>query len=121
MCPYPFYQIMRLSKDKKQIRYQMVMYALEYGIKPAARLYATTPKTVRKWIKRFKETGYEGLRDLSQRPKHSPRAIPNDIVDYIVKLKAKYKRLGAEQVKILEDLPVSAKTIPEDMAKIRCI
>ncbi|MCM8756476.1 MAG: hypothetical protein NC817_00355 [Candidatus Omnitrophica bacterium] len=31
-------------------------------------------------------------------------------MDYIVKLKAKYKRLGAEQIKILEKIPVSAKT-----------
>jgi len=48
MCPYPWYQVMRLSKDKKQQRYQMVIYAKEHGIKPTARLYATNPKTVRK-------------------------------------------------------------------------
>ncbi|MCM8795740.1 MAG: helix-turn-helix domain-containing protein [Candidatus Omnitrophica bacterium] len=90
MCPYPYYQIMRISKDKKQQRYQVVMYAKEYGVKPAARLYAMTPKTVRKWVKRFKESGYEALSDLSQRPKHSPCAIAGDIVEHIVKLKAKY-------------------------------
>jgi transposase-like protein len=102
---------MRLSKDKKQQRYQMVMYAKEFGVKPAARLYATTPKTVRKWIKRFKEGGYEALGDLSRRPKHSPCAVPSDTAEHIVKLKVKYKRLGAEQVKILEELSLSAKTI----------
>jgi len=53
MCPYPWYQIMRISKDKKQQRCQMVMYAKEHGIKPSARLYATGPKTVRKWLRRF--------------------------------------------------------------------
>jgi len=68
MCPYPWYQVMRLSKDKKQQRYQMVIHAREHGVKPTARLYAASPKTVR-------------------------------------------KRLGADQVKILEDIPVSSKTM----------
>ena len=66
MCPYPWYQVMRLSKDKKQQRYQMVTYAKEHGVKPASRLYATSPKTVRKWLMRFIEGGYQAL-DLSGR------------------------------------------------------
>jgi transposase-like protein len=97
MCPYPWYQVMRLSKDKKQQRYQMVIHAKEYGIKPAARLYATSPKTARKWLTRFKEGGYQALGDLSRRPHHSPRAIQDDLEKKIVALKPYYKRLGASQ------------------------
>ena len=111
MCPYPWYQVMRLSKDKKQQRYQMVIHAKEHGVKPTARLYATTPKTVRKWLMRFIEDGYQALDDMSRRPHYSPRAVPEDDARHIVKLRAKYKRLGAEQVKVLENLAPSAKTI----------
>jgi len=111
MCPYPWYQVMRLSKDKKQQRYQMVIHAREHGVKPTARLYATSPKTVRKWFLRFIEGGYKALDDLSRRPHYSPNAVPEDDAKHIVKLKAKYKRLGAEQVKILESLSTSSKTI----------
>ena len=111
MCPYPWYHVMRFSKDKKQQRYQMIMYALSHGIKPTARIYDTTPKTVRKWIKRFRQGNYQALEDLSRRPKHSPNSLPPEMSAHIVKLKSKYKRLGAEQVKILENLPVSPKTI----------
>jgi len=111
MCPYPWYQVMRLSKDKKQQRYQMVIYAKEYGIKPAARRYATSPKTVRKWLMRFIEGGYQALGDVSRRPHFSPGAISDERERIIVALKSKYKRLGADQVKILENLPESAKTI----------
>jgi len=89
----------------------MVIYAKEHGVKPAARLYATTPKTVRKWLMRFIEGGYKDLADLSRRPHYSPRAVPKDDAKHIVKLKDKYKRLGAEQVKTLENLTTSAKTI----------
>ncbi len=90
MCPYPYYQIMRLSKDKKQIRYQMVIYAREHGIKPAARLYATEPKTVRKWLSRFEQGGYQALEDMSRAPHHSPNKTPETRVREILRLKAEY-------------------------------
>ena len=89
----------------------MVIYAKEHGVKPAARLYATTPKTVRKWLLRFIEGGYQALADQSRRPHHSPRQVPEEDAKHIVKLKGTYKRLGADQVKTLEKLPTSAKTI----------
>ena len=111
MCPYPWYQVMRLSKDKKQQRYQMVIHAKEHGVKPAARRYATGPKTVRKWLLRFIEGGYQALDDLPKKPHYSPRAISDARAKKIVALKAVYKRVGADQVKILENLPESAKTI----------
>jgi transposase len=89
----------------------MVQYALKNGIKPAARVFHTSPIVVRKWLKRFKETGYEGLLDLSHKPHHSPRETPQNIKDHIVKLKKKYHRLGAKQVKTLEGLKQAPKTI----------
>jgi transposase InsO family protein len=38
----------------------------------AAREFHTTPKTVRRWVNRFKNEGVEGLRDRSSRPLSSP-------------------------------------------------
>ncbi len=111
MCPYPWYQVMRLSKDKKQQRYQMVIHAKEHGVKPTARLYATGPKTVRKWLNRFNEGGYQALADNSRRPRYSPNATTPQESKKIVALKSKYKRVGAEHVKILENLNISSKTI----------
>jgi len=89
----------------------MVQYAFKHGVKPAARVFGTSPPIVRKWLKRFKEQGYFGLVDLSRRPHHSPRATPQHIKDHIVKLQKKYRRLGAAQVKTLEKLPQAPKTI----------
>ena len=39
----------------------MVDYALEHGMKPAAREFKTTVKTVKKWVKRFREDPENGL------------------------------------------------------------
>ena len=112
MCPLSYYQIMRNCKDKRAHRYQMVQYALSHGVKPTARVFGTSPPVVRKWLERFKEQGYAGLPDLSRKPHHSPRTTPQAIKDHIVALrKNKYRRLGAAQVKVLENLSQAPKTI----------
>ena len=111
MCPYKYYHVMKDSKDKKQWRYQMVQKALEIGVKPAARVFNTSPPVVRKWRDQFLVEGYAGLEDRSHRPHHSPRETPGYIKEHIVALKGKYKRLGAEQVRVLEDLPQAPKTM----------
>lgn len=111
MCPLSYYQIMRNCKDKRAHRYQMVQYALSHGVKPTARIFGTSPPVVRKWLGRFKESGYAGLADLSRRPHHSPRATAQDIKEHIVGLQKKYRRLGAVQVRTLEGLKQAPKTI----------
>ncbi len=111
MCPYQYYQIMKISKDKKHIRYQMVQHALKHGIKPTARKFHTSPNVVRKWIKRLDSKGYLGLNDQSRRPHYSPNETSRDLKEHAIILKGKYKRLGAEQIKTLEDFPMSPKTM----------
>ncbi len=111
MCPYTYYHVMKHSKDKKQWRYQMVHQALAKGIKPTARCFHTSPRVVRKWALRLKIQGYAGLEDRSHRPRSSPRETPQQIKDQVISLKGKYKRLGAEQIRILENLTLAPKTI----------
>jgi hypothetical protein len=45
--------IIRQSKEPKLFRYELVRFANEHGVKPAARAFKTTPKTVRKWLARW--------------------------------------------------------------------
>lgn len=89
----------------------MVQKALKDGVKPAARSFNTSPHVVRKWLKRFKTEGYAGLSDRSHKPHLSPRKTPENVRVYIVGLKKKYKRIGAEQIKTLEDLKMAPKTM----------
>ena len=111
MCPYPYYQVMRQSKDKKFWRYQMVLHCFKHGVKPAARAFKTSPTVVRFWRDRFHHEGYPGLNDKSHKPHSSPRATPEDVKEHIVSLKKIYKRVGAEQVRDIENLPQAPKTI----------
>ena len=55
-------------------RESMVRAVVDDGLSVAtvARLYRTTPKTVAKWVARFRAEGIDGLRDRSSRPHSSP-------------------------------------------------
>jgi len=59
-------------------REAMVRSVVEGGLSQAdaAFQFNTTPKTVAKWVKRFREDGVEGLRDRSSRPYSSPSQTP---------------------------------------------
>jgi transposase len=111
MCQISYYQIMRNSKDKKQLRYQMVQYAIKHGNKPCARDFNTTVKTVRKWRNRFDIDGYLGLNSLSTRPNNSPNKTDKDTELKVIKAKKRYKRIGADHIRIKEDIKQSTKTM----------
>jgi transposase-like protein len=51
-------------------RETMVRSAVEGGLSKvtAARQFHVTPRTVAKWVRRFRADGVEGLRDRSSRP-----------------------------------------------------
>ena len=55
-------------------REAMVRSVTENGLSKAAaaRQFNTTPKTVAKWVERFRAEGVDGLRDRSSRPLSLP-------------------------------------------------
>jgi len=111
MCPIPYYTIMRKSKDKKFLRLQLILSVEQYGIKQTARRFNTTRNTVRKWYRRWLQDHYKGLEELSRRPHTSPYALSQTARNNLVALKKKYKRIGADTIKTIENLPYSSKTI----------
>jgi len=111
MSPYPYYDIMRKSKDPTYLRYRMVISAQERGVKPTARLFGTTPKTVRKWVQRWKAQGWEGLQEHSRVPHHPAQRIPPEARDQALALKRQLPAWGAARIKRLFQLPISDKTI----------
>src|SRR6516225_881797 len=60
-------------------REAMVRSVVEGGLSKAAaaRQFNTTPKTVAKWVKRFRTEGVAGLRDRSSRPHSLPGQTPS--------------------------------------------
>lgn len=61
VVPEELYDNQPLEK-KWEIRYQMVMMALEKGNKPTARYFHTYPATVRRWVRKYQAYGIDGLK-----------------------------------------------------------
>ena len=111
MCPINYYTTMRNCKDKRLLRYHLVIYAREHGIKPAARTFKTTVKTVKKWLSRYRPGSLQGLEDRSKAPKSLKCKIPEDQRRKAIKLKKKLKSFGAARVKRDYGLTISEKAI----------
>ena len=71
----------------------------------------TTPKTVRKWVKPYKESGYRALNDSSRAPHHPPNQITPEQRDEVLRLKKKHPSWGSERLKIEYNLSLSKKAI----------
>jgi transposase len=111
MCPRDYYTNMRSCKDPKYLRYEMVRFAREYGIKPAARAFKANRKTVKKWLSRWEPGSLRGLENLSRAPKSPKCKIPSDQRKKAIKLKKKLKSFGAGRIKRDYGLSISEKAI----------
>ncbi len=111
MCPIPYYTMKRQSKDPQYLRFQLARQAQEQGIKPTAKLFATTPKTVRKWLQRWIPGTLQGLADQSRAPKHPFRRILPAQRQKAIELKRQLPSWGAQRIKRDYELPISEKAI----------
>jgi len=73
--PLSYPEVIRHMKPESryQLRLHLVQSAREIGVKPTARLYGTSPQTVRKWAHRYRVQKRSGLGDRS----HAPHACPH--------------------------------------------
>lgn len=87
------------KQGKFDYRYKMVRFAIKHGNKPCRREYDVSVKTVRKWVKRYKEEGLKGLEDRSQKPKNSPNKCSESFEKKVIKLRKQTKNtFGAEKL-----------------------
>jgi transposase len=80
------HQNARLTPKGREV---MVRAVVDHGLSQAtaARRFNTTPKTVSKWVKRFRAEGAAGLRDRSSRPLSSPSQTPLTTCDAVEALR----------------------------------
>jgi transposase len=102
---------MRKSKDPKWLRFEMVRYAREHGVKPAARAFQTTPKTVRKWLQRWHPGTLRGLEDRRGEPRKRDSRIDPRQRQRAIGLKKTLKSWGAERIRETFGLTISEKAI----------
>jgi len=90
-------------------REEMVRTVVDAGLcyAAAARKFNTTPKTVAKWVNRFRAEGVDGLRDRSSRPLSSDSQTPQATCDAVEALRR--RRYTGQQ--IAHELGISAATV----------
>jgi len=71
----------------------------EYGISELADLYGVSRKTVYKWVERFEQHGWEGLKNQSRAPHHHPNATEPDIEKALLELKGRWSLWGAPKLR----------------------
>jgi transposase InsO family protein len=93
-------------------REEMVRAVVDSGMSKAAaaRRFNSTPKTVGKWVNRFKAEGVDGLRDRSSRPLSSPSQTP-PITCAAVEALRRQRYTGAQIAAELDVSPASVSRI----------
>ena len=79
----------------------MVKYAVEHGVKPAARVFKTSPKTVRQWRDRWRDDNYSkrSLCDRSRAPKSCPHKTPPPEEKEVLEARSRAPCFGAARLK----------------------
>jgi transposase InsO family protein len=97
-------------------REAMVRAVVDDGLSKAeaARRYNTTPKTVAKWVERYRKEGVKGLRDRSSRPHCSPSQTPQATCATVESLRR--QRHTGEQ--IAKQLVISPATVSRILRRL---
>ncbi len=102
---------MKNKASKFDLRLRLVQHALKEGVKPTARLFATTPKTVRKWLSRYRQERLAGLNELPRIPLSCPHKTSPKQEARIVQLRKQFPFMGAKRLKFMHDLKPSHQAI----------
>lgn len=106
-------QIIRMNHkgDKFDLRVRLIHHALVYGVKPTARVFATTAKTVRKWLRRYRQEHLAGLDELPRIPLNCPHKTSPLLERKVVQLRQRYPFMGTQRLKRMHGLACSHEAI----------
>lgn len=114
MHPLTYYeQIIKMPNkaDKFDLRLRIVKSVAAIGVKPTARLFDTTAKTVRKWVNRYRQERLVGLNELPRTPLFCPHRTSPALERRIIRLRKRFRFMGAARLKKEHQLPVSHTAI----------
>jgi transposase InsO family protein len=97
-------------------REEMVRAVVDKGrtVAATARCFNTSPKTVAKWVRRFRKESVKGLRDRSSRPHCSPNQTPQATCDAVEALRR--RRYTGEQ--IARQLAIAPATVSRILRRL---
>jgi hypothetical protein len=102
-----YYDLVREMSDPYNHRLRLVESARQRGIKPPARLFASTVAPVRKWLRRHRQQGPWGLLERSRAPQHQPLRTPTATQQRALHLRRQLPTFGARRLIREFDRPLS--------------
>jgi transposase len=101
-------------KDKSykfDLRLRIIKSAMTIGVKPTAEMFDTTPKTVRKWLARFRQERLTGLNELPRIPHRCPHKTSPATETKVVSLRKQFPFKGSKRLKREHNLSCSHEAI----------
>lgn len=102
-------------------RKEIVDLAMQPGsnVRELCRRFRVSPKTVYKWIRRYREQGEAGLKNRSRRPRASPGRMAPGIERKVLRMQKKYQGWGARKIwKRLKDLGMANVPVPSAIHRV---
>jgi transposase len=104
-----------LTKSKSELVYNFRRDMVEdylrvKSYRKTASMHAVNVKTVAKWVKRYRESGLGGLRDLPRTPRHPHRKVTPQMEHKILKWRD-LTGFGAMRMRMELEFPFAARTI----------
>ena len=102
--------MVRQVKSPYDLRLRLVDSAKQIGVKPTARVYGTSPQTVRKWVRRHQDEQRSGLADRSHAPHRCPHQTPQAVEQQVIQAREQ-TGFGARRLKLEFELPAGVGAI----------
>ncbi len=106
-----YFDLLREMKNPFHHRLRLVESARQRGIKPTVRLFATTVRTVRKWLRRYQQQGLSGLVEQSRAPRHPPGKTPPAVEQPLLELRRALPTFDSRRLIREFELPISHGTL----------
>jgi putative transposase len=83
----------------ERMRFVVAAGSGEESVSRLCRRFGISRKTGNKWLERYDRFGAEGLKDRSRRPRHSPHAVAEDIVERCLAVRRRHSSWGPRKVR----------------------
>jgi len=102
-----------------KVRRDAAFFAMEKGVRTAARHYGVSPGTITKWVEKTKLYGFHAIPTSSSRPHSHPRALPAEIVKAILEKRRKRNRCAeiVHQELLKDGVVVSLSSVKRTLKK----
>jgi putative transposase len=83
---------------KERMEFMLMHESKSWSMSDLCEMFAVSRKTGYKWLQRYEQVGWDGLRELSRAPLRHPNAVAEEIEAAIVALKQQRPKRGPKKV-----------------------